>query len=269
VENAPPGWKGRFGCVPQLGAPLGFIAANGLFLLLGLWLSPADFMAWGWRVPFLLSIVLIGVGLWVRLSLHETPAFAAALAEAPPPKVPLGEVVRAHLGATLAGTFGVVACFAVFYISTAFALGHGTTVLGYTRNAFLQLQLGAILFMAAGIIAAGWLSDMWSPRRVLMIGCGLTLAAGALLPVLFVGASPGAVFVWLSFALVAMGFVYGPVGAWLPSLFPPRVAYTGTAIAFNLGGVIGGGLTLLVAVWLAGAGGLSLLALINQRSATA
>jgi hypothetical protein len=92
VENAPPGWRGRFGCVPQLGAPVGFIAANGLFLVLGLVLSPDDFRAWGWRVPFVLSIVLVGVGLWVRLKLHETPAFAAALKEAPPPKVPLAEV---------------------------------------------------------------------------------------------------------------------------------------------------------------------------------
>jgi MFS family permease len=258
VENAPPGWRGRFGCVPQLGAPLGFIAANGLFLLIGIWLSADEFLRWGWRVPFVLSIVLVGVGLWVRLSLDETPAFEAALAEAPPPKVPLAEVFRAHGGAVLAGTLGVVACFAVFYISTAFALGYGTTTLSYARNDFLRLQLGAILFMAGGIIAAGWLSDIWSPARVLMIGCMGTLVAGGLLPVMLVAASPGLVFTWLALTLVVMGFVYGPVGAWLPSLFPPRVAYTGTAIAFNAGGVIGGGLTPLIAAWLAGQGGLAM-----------
>jgi MFS family permease len=258
VENAPPGWRGRFGMVPQLGAPLGFIAANGLFLLIGVWLSTDEFLRWGWRVPFVLSIVLVGVGLWVRLSLHETPAFEAALAEAPPPKVPLAEVLRTHGTVVIAGTLGVVACFAVFYISTAFALGYGTTTLGYARNDFLRLQLGAILFMAGGIIAAGWLSDIWSPARVLMIGCVGTLVAGALLPVMLVAASPGLVFAWLALTLVVMGFVYGPVGAWLPSLFPPRVAYTGTAIAFNAGGVIGGGLTPLIAAWLAGHGGLAM-----------
>jgi MFS family permease len=258
VENAPEGWRGRFGMVPQLGAPLGFIAANGLFLLIGIWLSAEEFLRWGWRVPFVLSVVLVGVGLWVRLSLHETPAFEAALAEAPPPKVPLAEVFRTHGGAVLAGTLGVVACFAVFYISTAFALGYGTTTLGYARNDFLRLQLGAILFMAGGIIAAGWLSDIWSPARVLMIGCMGTLVAGGLLPVMLVAASPGLVFAWLALTLVVMGFVYGPVGAWLPSLFPPRVAYTGTAIAFNAGGVIGGGLTPLIAAWLAGHGGLAM-----------
>ncbi len=258
VENAPPGWRGRFGCVPQLGAPVGFIAANGLFLVLGLVLSPDDFKAWGWRVPFVLSIVLVGVGLWVRLRLTETPAFAAALAEAPPPKVPLAEVFTTHSGAVVAGTLGVVACFAVFYISTAFALGYGTTTLGYTRSAFLQLQLGAILFMAAGIIAAGWLSDVLSPARVLMIGCLGVPVIGALMPVLLVAGAPVAVFAWLALALVVMGFVYGPLGSWLPSLFAPRVAYTGTAIAFNVGGVIGGGLTPLIAAWLAGHGGLAM-----------
>lgn len=258
VENAPPGWRGRFGCVPQLGAPVGFIAANGLFLILGLMLSPDDFKAWGWRVPFVLSIVLVGVGLWVRLRLTETPAFAAALKEAPPPKVPLAEVLATHGRAVLTGTLGVVACFAVFYISTAFALGYGTTTLGYARAEFLQLQLGAILFMAAGIVAAGWLSDVWSPARVLMIGCLGVPVAGALMPVLLIADAPGAVFAWLALALVVMGFVYGPLGAWLPSLFAPRVAYTGTAIAFNVGGVIGGGLTPLIAAWLAGQGGLAM-----------
>ena len=89
VENAPPGWRARYGMFPQLGAPAGFIAANGLFLLLGLWLTPAQFHDWGWRIPFALSALLVGVGLWIRLKLAETPEFAASLAEAPPPRVPL------------------------------------------------------------------------------------------------------------------------------------------------------------------------------------
>ena len=260
VENAPPGWRGRFGCVPQLGAPVGFIAANGLFLVLGVTLSPQDFKSWGWRVPFVLSILLVGVGLWVRLRLTETQAFVAALKEAPPARVPFAEVFATHGGAVVAGTFGTVACFAVFYLSTAFALGYGTTTLGYARAEFLQLQLGAILFMAAGIVAAGWLSDVWSPVRVLMMGCiGVPIAA-ALMPAMLVAHAPAAVFLWLAFALVVMGFVYGPLGAWLPSLFAPRVAYTGTAIAFNVGGIIGGGLTPLIAAWLASYGGLAMVA---------
>jgi MFS family permease len=102
VENAPKGWESRFGSAPQLGAPVGFLAANGLFLLLGLGLDDAAFAAWGWRVPFLLSAVLVGIGLWVRLRIGETPAYREALAQAPPPRVPLGTVLRHHWAPTLA-----------------------------------------------------------------------------------------------------------------------------------------------------------------------
>ncbi|MCC7268949.1 MAG: MFS transporter, partial [Caulobacteraceae bacterium] len=152
VENAPPGWRARFGMFPQLGAPVGFIAANGLFLLIGVFLTPAQFEEWGWRIPFLLSVVLVGGGLWVRLKISETPAFTAAMKEAPPARAPLGELLRLHPLTTLAGTFAVVACFAVFYLSTAFALGYCVTNLGYSRETFLGVQLAAIGFMAAGIV---------------------------------------------------------------------------------------------------------------------
>ena len=99
--------------------------------------------------------MLVGVGLWVRLRLTETPAFAAAVAHAPPPRVPIAELVREHGKPLIAGTFAVVACFAIFYLSTAFALGYGTTTLGYARETFLGVQLGAILFMALGIVVVG------------------------------------------------------------------------------------------------------------------
>ncbi len=257
VENAPPGWRARFGMVPQLGAPVGFLAANGLFLILGLLLPPGDFQAWGWRLPFLLSAVLVGLGLWVRLTIAETPTFQKAMAEAAPAHVPMAEVFRRHPGALLGGTFAVVACFAIFYLSTAFALGHGVTALGYTRQSFLGVQLGAILFLAAGIIAAGWLSDLKSPRAVLMGGCVATVAAGALMgPMMDAGSLP-LIWLWLSAALFVMGFVYGPLGAFLPSLFPPRVRYSGASLAFNVGGIIGGGLTPIIATGLADGGSLT------------
>ncbi|WP_439533303.1 MFS transporter [Polymorphobacter sp.] len=274
VENAPPGWRGRFGMFPQFGAPLGFLAANGLFLGLGLWLSDIEFQAWGWRLPFLASILLVAIGLWVRLRLVETPAFAEAMAEAPPAKVPLVELLRHHFGRTVMGVFGVVACFALFYISTAFALGHATTAMGYARETVLMVQLGAILFLALGIGLSGWLSDRFSPRAVLIGGCVAGMAAGlAMAPLLGLGL--GGLALFLCLALLAMGFVYGPLGAWLPGLFPARVRYTGASLAFNAGGIIGGGLTPVVAqalvgsyglvavgLWVAGACGASLLALL-------
>jgi len=255
VENAPKGWDARFGAAPQLGAPLGFLCANGLFLLLGLTLTEAEFAAWGWRIPFLASAALVGVGLWVRLKIGETPAFRAALEDAPPPKVPVGRLLADHPGAVLAGIAGVVACFAIFYLATTFALSFGTKTLGYPREAFLAVQLGANTFLALGIAAAGWWADRTSPRAVLSWGAGLTALVGL---VFGSGLGSGAlpvVFITLAGALFVMGLVYGPLGAWLPTLYAVPVRYTGISLAFNLGGIIGGALAPFAAQMLAQRGG--------------
>ena len=257
VENAPPGWRARFGMFPQLGAPVGFIAANGLFLLLGLFLDADAFKAWGWRLPFLASAILVGLGLWVRLRISETPAFREAMASEAPSHVPLAELVLRHLPALLSAIFAAVACFAVFYISTAFSLGYGTTALGYSRETFLTLQLVAIVFLAAGIIAAGYVADASNPRRVLIGGCLAVIAAGLLMGPMMQAGSMGLILAWLSLAFFAMGFTYGPLGAFLPSLFPARVRYTGASMAFNLGGILGGGLTPLIAQQIASQAGLN------------
>jgi metabolite-proton symporter len=256
VENAPPGWRARFGMFPQLGAPVGFIAANGLFLILGLLLTAEDFRDWGWRIPFLLSSVLVGVGLWVRLKLTETPAFQAAIARKAPPRVPLIALFKHHWRETLAGVFAVVACFAIFYVATAFALGYGTTSLGYTRETFLAVQLGAILFLAGGILLSGWLSDRYDARLVLMGGCIGTIPAGLLLSAFVASGSVFLLFFFLSLILLLMGFVYGPLGDWLTGLFPAQVRYTGASVAFNLGGILGGALAPIIAQWLSDNGGL-------------
>ena len=195
VENAPPGWRARFDMVPQLGAPVGFLIANGLFLLIGMGLSEAEFAAWGWRIPFLASAILVGLGLWVRLKIQETPEFAQALAKDPPIPVPIGELVHNHALATFAGTFAVVACFAIFYLSTAFALAHGTTTLGYNREVFLAVQLAAILFLVIGIIVSGVCADAFSVARVLTWGCAATIGVG-----LIFGPLLGAGSLWLAWA---------------------------------------------------------------------
>ncbi|MBH1998233.1 MAG: MFS transporter [Sphingomonadaceae bacterium] len=267
VENAPPGWRARFGMFPQLGAPVGFIAANGLFLILGTMLSDEDFFAWGWRLPFLGSAVLVFLGLWVRLKLTETPEFTAAQAEAPPPAMPLATLFKDHLDAAIAGTFAVVACFAVYYIATAFALGYGTTTLKIPRGSFLTIQLGAIMFMAVGILIAGWWADKSSPTRVLAWGCVGTVGMGLIFgPMIGTGAVVP-IFVILSLALFLMGFVYGPLGAYLPALFPTQLRYTGASFAFNLGGIIGGALAPIVATWLIAVQGVGLVGLYMSAAA--
>jgi len=261
VENAPSGWESRFGSAPQLGAPLGFLAANGLFLLLGLGLSDDDFGAWGWRVPFLLSAVLVGVGLWVRLRIGETPAYREALEMAPPPRVPLGVVLRDHWAPTLAASAAVVSAFAIFYLSTAFALSHMTAARGVSRETMLALQLAANLFLALGIVLAAIGSDRTNPRRMLALGAGATVVLGVVFGPTLAGGSLAVVFSTLAGGLLVMGFVYGPLGGWMPTLFPVTVRYTGMSVAFNCGGILGGAVAPIAAQMLSSAGGISLVGL--------
>ncbi|WP_420139254.1 MFS transporter [Sphingomonas sp.] len=259
VENAPPGSRARYGMFPQLGVPTGFIAANGLFLTLGAILTPEQFQDWGWRIPFALSAMLVGVGLWIRLKLTETPQFAASLAEAPPPTIPLGELVTRHFGPLAAGTIGAIVSFTLYYVATAFALGYGTKTLGYGMRQFLAVQLAAIPFMVAGIYASARLADLqFDERRMLILGCIAAIASGVLLAPLMRSGSLLLVFLFLALAMTSKGMIFGPLASWLASLFPARVRYTGVSMAFNVAGVLGGGLTPLVSQTLVVRGGLSL-----------
>jgi MFS family permease len=242
VENAPAGKRARYGMFPQLGAPIGYIASNGIFLLLSLALTDAQFNNWGWRVPFLASIILIGIGLWMRLKICETPAFTAAIEQAPPPKIPLLELLRTHPRALIGGTCAAILCFSLFYLSTTFALGFATTKMAMDRTEFLMVQLCAIIFLAIGILASGWLSDKYSARAVLLAGCIGTIFASFTTARLLGSGSLGATGVYLALMLLMMGFVYGPLGAWLPGLFNTRVRYTGASVTFSLAGILGGAL---------------------------
>src|SRR5690606_32642148 len=262
VENAPKGWEARFGSAPQLGAPVGFLAANGLFLLLGLGLSEEAFFAWGWRIPFLFSAVLVAIGLWVRLRIGETPAYREALEKAAPPVVPLGAVLRRHSLPTLAASAGAVSAFAIFYLSTAFALSHMTAERRVSRETMLALQLAANLFLAIGIVIAAIGADRSSTGRMLGIGAAATVVLGLIFGPVLSSGSLALVFVTLAVALLVMGFVYGPLGGWMPKLFPVTVRYTAISIAFNAGGIAGGAVAPIVAQMLSATGGTAMVGLL-------
>lgn len=257
VENAPKGWRYRFGMFPPLGAPAGFIMANGLFLLLGLTMSEEQFFAWGWRIPFLLSAVLVMLGLWVRIKVSETPEFQAMLEKGPPPVVPIRETVSGHGRALLASTLASVAFFVLFYVSTAFALGHATSAMGMARETVLKIQLIAIFALAVGIILAGWLADKRGPLTVMVAGGVLGVPAAYVFASFYGSGEAVSMLLALSALLFVMGLSYGTAGGWLPSLFPARVRYTGTSIAFNAAGVFGGAIAPYGAQWLANTGGLN------------
>ena len=237
VENAPPGKRAWYGMFPQLGPPIGFIIATGLFLALLVGSGEAAFVAWAWRVPFLVSAVLVAIGLYVRVSLEETPAFKA-LEDEKRVAVPMTAILRDRLAPLIQGSLAIVVCYALFYISTVYALGYGVRALGIPRTTFLGLLCGAIVFMALATPLSAALADRFGRRPVLLVSAVAAIAVGLAMPVLLSGGTVG-VFIFLALALGVMGLTFAPLGALLPELFPVPVRYTGAASAYNLGGILG------------------------------
>ncbi len=261
TENAPRNRQALFGMFPQLGPPLGFLLSNGLFLLLFTLLTDEQFAAWGWRVPFLASALLVAVGLYVRRQVGETPAFARLVARAGQVRVPLGEVLRHHGRNLVLGSLAMVVCYAIFYISTVFALDYGVRVGHIPRSTFLGVLCVGIVVMGIVTPISAVLSDRFGCRPVLLAGSMLAAASGfAMAPLLGAGTAGSALaFVCLELAL--MGLVFAPMGALLPSLFPAEVRYTGASATYNIGGILGASLAPYVAQLLLLRGGLSFVGL--------
>jgi metabolite-proton symporter len=257
TENAPPGKRAWYGMFPQLGAPIGFLCSTGVFLLLTECLDESQFLAWGWRIPFLASALLVLVGLYVRLRLTETPAFQRAIANEERVRLPMATVLAQHPLALVLGTFAATATFVLFYLMTVFALSWGTSALGYARETFLVLQMGGVLFFAATIPLSALLADRRGRRAVLI---GATLAIGlyglAFAPLFGAGSTAGT-FAFLALGLALMGLTYGPLGTALAELFPTAVRYTGASLTFNLAGIVGASLAPYMATWLAGRYGIA------------
>ena len=256
TEYAPRGRRAWFGMFPQLGPPLGFLIANGLFLLLLLTLGEKAFVAWAWRIPFLASAVLVAIGLYVRASIAETPAFRAVLARHERPAVPLVDLLRDHWLPLILGSLSIVVCYALFYVSTVFALGYSVTRLHVARTEFLAMLCVAVLFMAAATPISAALADRYGRRTVLLASSVLAMGVGFALPPLLSGGA-FASLVFLSLALGVMGLTFAPLGALLPELFPARVRYTGASSAYNLGGILGASLAPYLAQRLLELGGLA------------
>jgi len=249
VENAPAGRRGRYGTFPQLGAPIGFLLSGGVFLLLSETLTNQQFIAYGWRIPFLASAILVLVGLYVRLRISETPVFRMALEQKARVRLPLVTVFREEPRALLIGTLVSLATFVLFYLMTVFALSWGTTALHFSRNAFLMMQLACMVGFGLAIPASGWLAE-FGRRRTLI---GVTIAIGCfglVFPRFFVAGSAGALGS-MAVGLILMGLTYGPLGTVLSELFPTRVRYTGSSLAFNLAGIFGASLAPYIATSLA------------------
>lgn len=255
VEHAPRGKRGLFAAFPQLGPSVGFFAATGIFWLLSSVLDDEAFRSWGWRIPFLLSFLLVAVGLFVRLKISETPVFAKVMASQEASKAPALEVFKRHPRELLLGAGGMIVAYGLFYTATTYCLSYATQNLGVPRNTMLGLSMVACLFLAAGTWLAATRSDARGRRKLILAGCGLAVVWGLVLFPLLDTEQPVLIALALGGALFCMGVVYGPMGAFLPELFGARVRYSGASFAYNMGGVLGGAVAPLVATRLQGSFG--------------
>ena len=249
VENAPPNRRAWYGMFPQLGAPIGFFFSGSVFLLLSERLTNDQFFAYGWRIPFLASAVLVLVGLYVRLTISETPVFREALIREERVKLPMKVVFRDHLGTVLKGILVSLATFVLFYLMTVFALSWGTTALHYDRATFLIIQLIGIVFFALTIPISAVIAERGRRRALLWVSIAIAAFGLVLAPMLSAGIVGATLAMVVGQAL--MGFTYGPLGTTLSELFPTAVRYTGSSLTFNLAGIFGASLAPYIATYLA------------------
>lgn len=251
TENAPEGKRAWYGMFPQLGAPIGFILATGSFLLLSAAIPEQAFMQWGWRIPFIASAILVIVGLYIRLKLHETPAFQKVLDKQKEVNIPFKEVVTKHTGKLILGTIAAICTFVVFYLTTVFALNWGTTKLGYARGEFLELQLFATLCFAAFIPLSAIFAEKFGRKATSVGVCIAAAIFGLFFSSMLECGNTLIVFLFLCTGLSIMGLTYGPIGTVLSEIFPTSVRYTGSALTFNLAGIFGASFAPLIATKLA------------------
>jgi metabolite-proton symporter len=249
IENAPPGKRAWYGMFPQLGAPIGFLFSGGIFLVLSGLFTDEQFYAFGWRLPFLASAVLVLVGLYVRLTITETPVFQASLQRQERVDVPAVAVFRDHGGTLVAGTLASLATFVLFYLMTVFTLSWGTTALGFTRDRFLIIQLFGILCFGITIPISAKIAERGRRTTMIWVTVGIAIF-GLVMGPLFQAGTVGAVLT-LAVGLALMGMTYGPLGTLLSELFPTGVRYTGSSLTFNLAGIFGASLAPYIATLLA------------------
>ncbi len=259
TENAPAGKRAVWGTFPQLGAPIGFILANLVFIGLSQALTEEQFTSWGWRVPFLASAILVIVGLWVRLKLIETPAFTKVVEADAVAKMPVAEVFRTSWRKIVSGTFIMVATYALFYLMTTFTLNYGVAPtsptdgspagLGYDKTDFLWMLIAGCVFFGLFTLASGPLAERYGRRPMLLVVTGGIAVFGLLFVPLFASGTVG-VMTLLILGFTLMGLTFGPMAALLPELFPANVRYTGSSVSYNLASILGAAVAPFIAVWL-------------------
>ncbi|MDO5696718.1 MAG: MFS transporter [Dermatophilus congolensis] len=263
AEYAPKGKRGMMAMWPQLGPAFAFLLSSGTFLIFTI-AAGADagpesaFMQYGWRIPFILSTLLVLVGLWIRLKVDETPVFKEGerrLGQDPEKKLPFLDAMREQWKEILIAGGALASLFSLFYMGTSFFTSYATNTsygLGHSRAFVLSMgMIGAVLFGLSIAASAMW-SDKIGRRKVIMVSCTLAVIwALAVFPIMQIGTQWAfAIGLWVT--LIIFGIAYGPAGAALPELFQARYRYTGAGLGYNLAGIFGGAIPpLFAAGWVA------------------
>ena len=262
TENAPEDKRALYGSFPELGAPIGFFLSNGTYFLLETFNDNDAMLAWGWRVPFLLSSILVIVGLVVRVQMEETPIFRMAQEQKKVVKSPLTEVFKKSWKEVIQATFLVAVTYTLFYTLATWSLAWGTKTveqgggnLGFTNQEYLLMLMIAVCVFAAFIVISCVNADKFGRKRVIVISSCCLVAFALLFPILLDPSVVGQrnfaanlLFLCIGFAL--MGTAFGPIGAFLPELFDANVRYSGSGIGYNLAAIVGAAFVPTIATWL-------------------
>ena len=259
TENAPEGKRAWYGTFPQLGAPIGLFVANATFFLVSYFWGQQALVEWAWRIPFVSSLALVLVGLYVRLTLHESHVFIEAEEKGKKLKAPVSVVFTKHFKPMVIGTFIMVATYSLFYIMTAFAQAYSRTPatlseagypmgLGIPANTFTGLLLMSAIVFAIFISISGLYADKIG-RRKWLIWTTISILIFALCMPLFLGnGTPTSVFAFLVIGMALMGMTFGPMAALLPELFPTEVRYSGASLAYNIASIIGATIAAMISL---------------------
>lgn len=259
TENAPEGKRAWYGTFPQLGAPIGLFVANATFFLVSYFWGQQALVEWAWRIPFISSLALVLVGLYVRLTLHESHVFVEAEEKGKKLKAPVSVVFTKHFKPMVIGTFIMVATYSLFYIMTAFAQAYSRTPatlseagypmgLGIPANTFTGLLLMSAIVFAIFISISGLYADKIG-RRKWLIWTTVSILVFALCMPLFLGnGTPASVFAFLVIGMALMGMTFGPMAALLPELFPTEVRYSGASLAYNIASIIGATIAAMISL---------------------
>lgn len=275
TENAPAGKRAIYGTFPQLGSPIGFILGNVFMVVLSSSMDDATFMEFGWRIPFLVSLVLVIIGLWVRFSLLESPSFQAVVDEGHVSSLPLATTFKTSWRPVILGTFIMVATYVLFYLMTAFTLTFGTKPtreqaaasgkpydpatyvpgLGYHREEFLTMLIVGVVFFGLFTFLSGFIAEKYGRRAMLLVVTVAIAVFGFVMTPLLAGGFIGTMSM-IILGLTLMGLTFGPMAAYLPELFPANVRYTGSAIAYNVASVLGAAIapSIFIQLWTLGDG---------------